>query len=124
MPQIDREIAVLEYGSPDTPRGVGSGLGIASIIISALTALPFYGACNAVVESRSMPGHYLPLGAFSYLFWIVLIGAGLGLGLAMVGLRRNRPMRGFAVAGFGLSTIYLIGLIVMMILTRGGTKSA
>jgi hypothetical protein len=97
---------------------------MASIVISGLTALPFYGACGAVVESHSMPGHYLPLVAFSYLFWIVLIGAGLGLGLAVVGLRRNRPMRGFAVAGFALSTVYLIGLIVMMVLTRGGTKSA
>jgi hypothetical protein len=51
---------------------------MASIVISGLTALPFYGACGAVVESHSMPGHYLPLVAFSYLFWIVLIGAGLG----------------------------------------------
>lgn len=123
MRQSAREPAILEYGSPDAQRGVGPGLGIASMIISALTAFPFYGACATVVESHSMPGHYLPLLVFSYLFWIVLLGAGLGLGFAIGGLRRKRRMRGFAVAGFVLSTVYLIGLMVMMVLTRGGTQS-
>ena len=113
----------LEYSSPDAVWTKHSGRGIASITCAALTTAPFYWAVCAVVDSHAMPGHYFPLLVFSYLFWVVLLGTGLGVFLAVAGLRQTHRRRAVASWGLLLNGLLLAGLAVMMVLIRGGTQS-
>jgi hypothetical protein len=125
MPRMtDEPVTTFEYCGPDAVGPSRPWRSTISLLCAALTAYPFYGACKAVVDSHAMPGHYFPLLAFSYLFWVVLLGAGAGLcfGLASVWYER-RPVW-LITSGLLFNGLFLVGLVVMMVLTDGGTKSA
>jgi hypothetical protein len=124
MSQMSPQPDVLDYRHPATPRLVHSGAGIASVTFAILTAYPVYVACYAVFDSHRMPGHYFPLLVFSYAFWFVLLGAGIGMIVAVAGLRQKERKRGFARWGFCVNALYLVALAIMMVLTEGGTESA
>jgi hypothetical protein len=122
MQQPDPQSQALDYATPASETA-HSGLGIASVVVAMLTALPFYLICAAAIDWHKQPSFYVHPLVFSLMVLPALVGVGLGVVLGAVGLRNKQRRRAAAFWGLGLNGLMLAGLTVLMVITNGGTRS-